>query len=51
MVSLQRMPMVERLGFLLKQQSRCMPFMLQVLQMVEQHAKTHQDQGKGHLVL
>ena len=51
MGSLLLMPMVERLDFLLRHQSRCMLFMLQALPMAEPHAKSRQDQEKDHLVL
>ena len=51
MVKLLPMPMVERLDFLPRHQSRCRLFILLVLSMVELPAKSHQAQEKDHLVL
>ena len=51
MGSLQRMPMVEPLDFLLRQRSRYSHFMLLALQMVELIVKIRQGPEKGRLVL
>jgi len=51
MGKLQHQPMVERLDSWQRPWSRFMRFMLRVLPMVAHHAKTHQAQEKGPLVL